>query len=166
MPERTAYGSWRSPITTELLLKDSVSLAMPRWDGADLYWTEARPDEAGRQVIVRRNAAAQIEDVTPSGFNARTRVHEYGGGHYAVWDGTVWFTNFDDQRLYRQERDGEPGPITPAADIRHADLLIDPRRRLIFAVREDHTTGAPEAVNSLVAMDWKGERDEIGRAHV
>ena len=132
---------------------------MPRWDGADLYWTEGRPDEAGRQVIVRRNAAGKVEDVTPSGFNARTRVHEYGGGHYAVREGTVWFTNFDDQRLYRQENGGKPRPITPATDVRHADLVVDPQRGLIFAVREDHTTGAHEAVNSLVALDWNGERD-------
>ena len=132
---------------------------MPRWDGADLYWTEGRPDEAGRQVIVRRNAAGKVEDVTPSGFNARTRVHEYGGGHYAVREGTVWFTNFDDQRLYRQENGGKPRPITPATDVRHADLVVDPQRGLIFAVREDHTTGAHEAVNSLVALDWNGGRD-------
>lgn len=134
---------------------------MPRWDGADLYWTEGRPDEAGRQVIVRRNGAGPLEDVTPPGFNARTRVHEYGGGHYAVHNGTVWFINFDDQRLYRQDRDGQPRAITPAVDIRHADMVIDPNRRLIYAVREDHATSAPEAVNSLVALDWNGERDAI-----
>jgi dipeptidyl aminopeptidase/acylaminoacyl peptidase len=51
--------------------------------------------------------------------------------------------------------------ITPAADIRHADLLVDRRRGRILAVREDHTTGAPEAVNTLVALDWKGDRDAI-----
>jgi hypothetical protein len=156
------YGGWASPITIDLLLNGAVGLGrgMPRWDGNDLYWTELRPTEAGRQVIVRRSAGA-IADITPTGYSARTRVHEYGGGHYAVSGGTVWFANFDDQRIYRQERDADPVPITPEADVRHADMLVDPGRERLFAVREDHTTGAPEAVNTLVALDWRGEREAI-----
>lgn len=156
------FGSWASPITIELLLNGTVSLGrgISRWDGNDLYWTELRPTEAGRQVIVRRSDGANT-DVTPVGFNARTRVHEYGGGEFAVSGGTVWFANFDDQRIYIQERDGAPVAITPAVDVRHADLLVDAERRRIFAVREDHTTGASEAVNTLVALDWKGDRDAI-----
>jgi dipeptidyl aminopeptidase/acylaminoacyl peptidase len=156
------FGSWASPITIELLLNGTVSLGrgMSRWDGNDLYWTELRPSEAGRQVIVRRSDGANT-DVTPAGFNARTRVHEYGGGEFAVSGGTVWFANFDDQRIYIQERDGAPVAITAAVDIRHADLLVDAERRRIFAVREDHTTGASEAVNTLVALDWKGDRAAI-----
>lgn len=157
------YGAWASPITIDLLLNGSVTLTrgMPRWDGNDLYWTELRPTEAGRQVVVRRDAGGAIADVTPAGFNARTRVHEYGGGHYAARGGTVWFANFDDQRIYRQERAADPVAITPEADIRHADMLVDPERRRIFAVREDHAGGAAEAVNTLVALDWNGEREAI-----
>jgi dipeptidyl aminopeptidase/acylaminoacyl peptidase len=155
------YGSWASTISIDLLLKGQLKLAMPRWDGDDLYWIEGRPLDAGRQVIVRRSAAGAISDVTPEGFNARTRVHEYGGGQYAVSGGTVWFANYGDQRLYRQDSGSDPKPITAAADIRHADLLVDAKRRRLFAVREDHTTGGREAVNSLVAVDWDGERDAI-----
>jgi dipeptidyl aminopeptidase/acylaminoacyl peptidase len=156
------FGSWASPITIDLLLNGAVSLGwgMSRWDGDDLYWTELRPTEGGRQVIVRHRDRANT-DVTPAGFNARTRVHEYGGGEFAVSSGTVWFANFDDQRIYIQERGGAPVAITPAVDIRHADLLVDPGRGRIFAVREDHTTGASEAVNTLVALDWKGNREAI-----
>jgi dipeptidyl aminopeptidase/acylaminoacyl peptidase len=134
---------------------------MARWDGDDLYWSELRPDEKGRIVLVRRSAGGAVDDVTPPGFNARTTVHEYGGGHYAVSGGTVWFANYDDQRIYRQERHGDPQPITPAADVRHADMVVDPKRRVLFAVREDHTTGEREPVNSLVALNWKGEREAI-----
>lgn len=157
-----SHGAWASPITIDLLLSGAVVIGrgMPRWDGDDLYWTELRPTEAGRQVIVRRSGSVNA-DVTPAAFNARTRVHEYGGGQYAVNAGTVWFANFADQRIYRQERNGEPKPITSAVDIRHADLLADPRRGRIFAVREDHTTDAIEAVNTLVALDWKGEREAV-----
>jgi len=161
----TPYGSWASPITIDLLLSGAVSLgwSQVRWDDDDLYWNELRPTEAGHQVIVRRRGQANA-DITPAGFNARTRVHEYGGGDYAVSDGTVWFSNFDDQRVYRQENDSDPTPITPAIDIRHADLLVDPSRGRIFAVREDHSTGAPEAVNTLVALDRNGKREAITAA--
>ena len=134
---------------------------MLRWDGDDLYWSELRPYEAGRIVVCRRAADGTIADVTPQGFNARSRVHEYGGGHYAVKGGTVFFTNFKDQRLYRQDRDGAPRAITPEADIRHADMIIDTERNLVFAVREDHTTGTPEPVNTIVALDADGKRGPI-----
>ncbi len=154
------YGSWASPISIDLVLKAGIVLTMPRWDGSDLYWLEQRPLEGGRLAVVRRSGGV-ISTVTADGFNARTRVHEYGGGSYAVAGGTVWFTNYDDQRLYRQERDESPQPITPDADIRHADMEVDPRRNLLYSVREDHTLGGPEAVNSLVAVDAQGRRDAV-----
>ncbi len=134
---------------------------MLRWDGDDLYWSEMRPDEAGRIVVCRRAADGSIGDVTPRGFNARTRVHEYGGGHFAVSGGTVWFANYSDQRLYRHDRDAAPRPITPAEDIRHADMAVDDRRGRLYAVREDHTTGAREAVNSIVSLDWSRDHRAI-----
>ena len=159
----TPYGSWASPINPDLLLNGTVHMRnqMLRWDGDDLYWSELRPYEAGRIVVCRRAADGTIADVTPQGFNARSRVHEYGGGHYAVKGGTVFFTNFKDQRLYRQDRDGAPRAITPEADIRHADMIIDTERNLVFAVREDHTTGTPEPVNTIVALDADGKRGPI-----
>jgi dipeptidyl aminopeptidase/acylaminoacyl peptidase len=157
------FGSWPSPITVDLLLKGTVQLRnqMVRWDGDDLYWSELRPDEAGRIVICRRASDGSISDVTPKGFNARTRVHEYGGGHFAASGGTVWFANYADQRLYRQDHDEAPRPITPAADVRHADMAVDERRGRLYAVREDHTTGAREAVNSIVSIDWSGHHRAI-----
>ena len=157
------YGAWASPITPDLLLKGTVHMRnqMIRWDGDDLYWSELRPYEGGRIVVCRRGADGKIADVTPTGFNARSRVHEYGGGHYAVTGGTVFFTNFKDQRLYRQERDGAPRAITPEDDIRHADMVIDVDRDRVIAVREDHTAGTPEAVNTIVALDAHGQREPI-----
>jgi dipeptidyl aminopeptidase/acylaminoacyl peptidase len=157
------FGAWASPISTDLVLEDAEILyrSALRWDGDDLYWSERRPAEQGRQVIVRRDSGGGVAQVTPAGFNARTRVHEYGGGQFAVSGGSVWFVNFADQRLYRQDRGAEPRPITADTDVRHADMLVDPSRGRVFAVREDHTTGAREAVNTLVALDWNGERDAI-----
>jgi dipeptidyl aminopeptidase/acylaminoacyl peptidase len=162
-PKVAPYGAWVSPISIDRVLQDAEVLyrSMVRWDGEDLYWSERRTLEEGRQAIVCRSADGRIADAIPPGYNARTRVHEYGGGPFAVSAGTVWFANFADQRIYRQDRGVAPRPITPAVDVRHADMVVDPERRRLFAVREDHTTGASEAVNSLVALDWNGEHDAI-----
>ncbi|GAC1641409.1 MAG: S9 family peptidase [Candidatus Dormibacteraceae bacterium] len=134
---------------------------MIRWDGDDLYWSELRPSEEGRIVVCRRSADGVLSDVTPAGYNARARVHEYGGGHFAVSGGTVWFINFVDQLLYRQDRAGTPTPITTAIDVRHADMAVDDRRGRLLAVREDHATGGAEPVNSIVSIDWNGEGKAI-----
>ncbi len=158
-----AHGSWSSPITPDLLLDGTVHMRnqMLRWDGDDLYWSELRPYEGGRIAVCRRSSDGAIADVTPPGFNARSRVHEYGGGHYAVSAGTVYFTNYRDQRLYRQDSAGAPRALTPEGDVRHADMLVDEARGRVIAVREDHTTGAPEAVNSIVSLDAFGDREPI-----
>jgi dipeptidyl aminopeptidase/acylaminoacyl peptidase len=146
------YGSWRSPITADAIVAGVIGLGQIQLDGDDIYWVEQRPSEAGRNVVVRRRADGTIEDVTPPEYNARTRVHEYGGGAYLVRQGTVWFANFTDQRLYRQEPGRAPVAITPAKDIRHADMVLDERRNRLIAVREDHSTGSTWAVNSIVAL--------------
>ena len=92
----------------------------------------------------------------------RTRVHEYGGGAYTVSRGTVWFSNFADQRLYRQDPGREPRPITEAVDRRYADAVVDRERGLLFAVREDHTDLSREAVNTLVRLGLDGEGEVSG----
>lgn len=154
------YGTWKSPITSDLIVTGSVGLYQAAIDGADVYWEEMRPSEGGRSVIVRRSADGQTVDVTPRPFNARTRVHEYGGGDYAVLGGTVYFSNFADQRLYRQSSpQDEPQPITPSLEMRYADAVIDPQRGRLFCVREDHTETGREAVNTLVSIRLDGGED-------
>jgi hypothetical protein len=87
----------------------------------------------------------------------RTRVHEYGGGAYAVAGSTVYFSNWQDQRLYRQDPGEEPRPITPEAAFRYADGVIDHLRGRLICVREDHMVEDREAANTLVALDLDGE---------
>jgi dipeptidyl aminopeptidase/acylaminoacyl peptidase len=152
-PTIAPYGSWKSPITSDLIVEGSVGLSQPVFDGDDIYWLELRPKEGGRNVIVKRNAAGVCVDITPPAFNARTRVHEYGGGDYLVSNGTVYFSNFSDQRLYRQTGPGEPEPLTGAADVRYADGWLDHTRGRLICVREDHRNEGTEAVNSIVAVD-------------
>jgi dienelactone hydrolase len=157
------YGSWRSPISADLVVAGSSSLSQIRLDGEDVYWIEQRPREAGRNVVVRRNRHGHTADVLPAPFNARTRVHEYGGGAYLVSRSTIYFANFADQRVYRLAAgDGEapaapPQPLTPAGiDMRYNDFVMDESRHRLLCVREDHT-GAGEAVNTLVALPLDGE---------
>jgi dipeptidyl aminopeptidase/acylaminoacyl peptidase len=154
-PITAPCGSWKSPITSKLIASGTIGLTQVEIDGDDVYWAEMRPTEGGRYVIVRRTPDGRMLDVTPSPFNARTRVHEYGGGAFAVADGTVYFSNFADQRLYRQDRGAQPTPVTPEADLRYADAVIDRRRGRLVCVREDHRTGH-EAVNTIVGVDVAG----------
>ena len=159
-PRTAPYGSWKSPITSELIVAESIGLGDIALDGDDIYWVESRPSEGGRRVIVRRRSDRQTADITPRPFNVRTRVHEYGGGDFTVSDGIIYFANFDDQRLYRQAGDGPPQPITPAADpaggLRYADMVVDQQRGRLIAVREDHTVPGTEPVNALVSLPAVG----------
>jgi len=158
MPEsRTVpYGSWKSPITSDSIVGGSIGLSQPLIDGPDVYWVEMRPTEAGRSVIVKRDALGVVNDVTPPPFNARTRVHEYGGGDYTVGDGAAYFSNFSDQRLYVRKGKAEPQAITPVADLRYADAVIDRTRARLICVREDHRVAGREAVNTLVGLKLEG----------
>ena len=94
------YGSWASPITSDLIVAKSIGLGGIQSDGRNLYWHEMRPEEAGRNAIVRYDRQGAVSDQVPVPFNARTRVHEYGGGAFLAADGIVYFSNFEDQRIY------------------------------------------------------------------
>jgi dipeptidyl aminopeptidase/acylaminoacyl peptidase len=163
------YGSWSSPITAEMIAAATVGLGEILVDGGDVYWLEARPQEGGRNVLVRRAADGKVTDVTPPlpatgepPFNVRTRVHEYGGGAYLVDTGTVWFANDADQRLYRQPPGEVPLPVTPdparPRGLRYADGVVDHARRRMIWVCEDHTTETLQPVNTLVAIALDGGR--------
>jgi dipeptidyl aminopeptidase/acylaminoacyl peptidase len=152
------YGSWKSPITSDLIVARSITLSEVRLDGSNIYWLEGRPQEQGRYVVVRGSEDGRHTEVTPLPFNARTRVHEYGGGSWTVVGGSIYFSNFGDGRLYQQQQaEAEPQPLTPPPparerDWRFADGIIDRRRNRWIGVREDHT-GEGEPVNAIVAVD-------------
>ena len=153
-PPTRPYGSWPSPIRVEDVVAGARTLRELWFDRDDVYWLESRPDEAGRFVVMRRTATGTVEDVTPAGMNARTMVHEYGGGSYTVHDGTVVFSNLTDARLYRQQATdaAAPEPITPEGPFRYADLRIDAARGRVLCVLEDHS-GEGECRNAIVGVD-------------
>ncbi len=130
MPRTSPFGTWASPVTLDRLVEDAVGLSFPIATARHVYWTEARPGEAGRHVLVRTvvggggrgtghsERGTEREEVIPVGFNARSTVHEYGGLCAAVRpdpsDGdVVCFSNFSDQRVYKVVPGKAPVPITP-----------------------------------------------------
>ncbi|HSV59069.1 MAG TPA: prolyl oligopeptidase family serine peptidase [Variovorax sp.] len=167
-PTTAPFGTWVSPITPDLVATAMVDLLDVQIDGGDVYWIEGRPQEAGRHVLVRHQADGSNADVLQASYSARTRVHEYGGAASIVAGGTSYFSNFSDQRLYRQGRSGNasPEPLTPAG-LRYADGRIDSARNLWIGVREDHLDSGREAINTIVALrlDSQGPGAVLAQGH-
>ena len=153
------YGSWKSPLTSDRIVSESVRLGQLAVDSQGVYWIENCPREGGRNTVVRVTDHSNPESLIPSPFNVRSRVHEYGGGAYVVYDGTIYFSNFSDQRLYRYPRHTPADPITPSGPYCFADGIIDPLRNRLICVREDHTSPQREPENTIVSIPLLGTRD-------
>ena len=157
------YGSWHSPLSAATVAAGGRGLRAPMIDGDALYWLESRANEGGRNVIVRRAPGEPSRDLFPAPWNARNRVHEYGGASYGVADGMVVFSNDADGRLYRLDRDSSvPVALTPdagARNLRYAVMTIDLPRRRLLAIREDHREDG-EPVNTIVGVNLDHGDDE------
>ena len=158
------YGNWPSPITPNSLVEGVRGIGSLQYDNGFVYWLESRPEEAGRQTIMRWHQESGVEEILPTPFNARSRVHEYGGTSYLVHGNVIWFSQFDDQRLYRMTPGDVPEPITVKSAnksaIRFAACTPDVSRGRLICVREDHRAGG-EPRNELVAVAMDG-RDQEG----
>jgi dipeptidyl aminopeptidase/acylaminoacyl peptidase len=149
------HGAWPSPITSRMITSGSIGLGGVVLDGDCLWWTEARPSEGGRVVIVRRWADGTVEDMLPAPFNARSRVHEYGGGAVTIAGDGAFFVDFQSQVVHRLATSKTPTPLTQAGPSRFSSILPDDRRQRLIAVRERHGEPGPP-VNDLVAMPLDG----------
>ena len=149
--EQRACGTWESEISPQMVASSAIRYAEIRLDGDDIYWLEGRPSEKGRSVIVRRRRGVN-EDLLPEAFSARSRVHEYGGGAYAVHAGTIWFVNDADQQVYEINA-GAVRQVTSEPGCRFADLQYSPRHECLYAVKEDYRDEQrKEPVNTLVMI--------------
>jgi len=149
--QQAPYGTWHSPLAAADLARSAIALNYVQVAGGQPYWIEGRPAEGGRNVLMTMGADGAAQELTPAGFNARTRVHEYGGTPYAVGRNAIYFSNFADQRVYVQRAGGAPVPLTPEG-YRYADYELDKAGERLFCVREDHT-GSGEPKNTLVVLD-------------
>lgn len=152
-PKIAPYGSWQSPITSDLIISGTIGLSSVFHDGENLYWLESRPNEGGRNVIVQWDQKGVPRDVTPTGYNVRTRVHEYGGGAFLIHNNTVYFSNFADQCLYQQVIGESPIPLTQPCKKRFADAIFDADFQRLICVCEDHDTYSNEPENYLASID-------------
>ncbi len=159
MAQTAPCGSWTSPLSAERAVAAGMALSDVSFDGESVLWQESRPAEKGRNVVMQRSADNSLQELNPVPWNARTRVHEYGGRAYLMDRGVLFFSHFADQRLYRVVPGEPPRPITPeAVALRYADLCADTRRGLLWCVREDHRAGG-EPRNGLVALQAQGDAD-------
>jgi dipeptidyl aminopeptidase/acylaminoacyl peptidase len=158
------YGAWSSPITAAMVARAGTTLSAPWLVRGTAWWLEGRPGEHGRVVLMKAGSGNDPVDVVPAGFNVRTMAHEYGGGAYYIHGETAFFSNFEDQRLYRLDPGSEPVAITPAVEERrhrYADGRVTADGSLWLGVRERHEgSGHPLAVvNELVAIPTDGSAE-------
>jgi dipeptidyl aminopeptidase/acylaminoacyl peptidase len=156
-PVEAPYGTWPSPISADQLTAGVVKLVDVWVDGDRTVWHEGRPAESGRQPLVVRDPDGTVRDLFDAPYNARSAVHEYGGGAAWVADGTAWFVNWDDQRIWRISLDGgAPVPLTPEPTtprtVRYADIRSSPDARWLLAVEERHDPHDPHAVLNRVVV--------------
>ena len=146
-----AYGAWPSPISAAVVAAGAAPLSTPILDGADTYWLAGRASEGGRTTLMRQRGQ-DVTEMTPAPLNVRSRVHEYGGGACLVAGGDVFFSNFADNRLYASRAGAEPVALTADGQHRYADFVRDERRARLISVREDHSAGSAQPVNTICAI--------------
>ena len=146
------FGSWKSPITAETITAKTVGLGGVASVGKDIYWLEARPEEKGRNVLVKKSFEGTVTDITPQPFNVRTRVHEYGGGAYLITSEVIYFSNYSDGRIYQQIGQQTPVALTPESARRYTDFILDITRNRLICICEDHGNSDREPSNSIVAV--------------
>jgi dienelactone hydrolase len=156
-----AYGSWPSPISPRDLATDTLRLSAGIVDNGNLYWVEGYPQQRGRVSLWRRDRAGQRSELTPQAW-IRTAVNEYGGGDWTVADGLIAYSSWPDAAIFLIEHDAPPRQIAPGDGLRYAALSLDPRSRLLLAVREDHR-GDGEPVQTVVALDLDSDNPAGGQ---
>ena len=160
--QKTPFTDWTPAISAEEVFSDGIGLNELQLDGKKTYWLELRPAEKGRSVVVRRDKTGKMREITPPEFNVRTRVHEYGGGAYTVFNSVIYFVNFWDQRIYRQPEDSsEARPLTPVKNEdsslgKYAALTVSPDgETLLFVYEKEYKNKENE--NFLACLDLNSE---------
>ena len=154
------FGSWPSPVTAALIAGETIRLGQVGALGDDIFWTEGRPREQGRNALVWRSADGHTADLTPAPLNVRSRVHEYGGGAFTLGRKAGFFVNDADQQIWRLRAGEAPHALTAATGMRHADIEIDAARKRLVCVREDHSASG-EAVTTLVAVSLANGTEQV-----
>lgn len=150
------YGAWKSPITSNLIASASIRIGDIQVDGEDIYWIESRPEQGGRNTIIRRTPDGRQAEIIPEPCNARSRVHEYGGGAMLADRGAVYFSNDEDRQIYRVVPGKTPEKLGNEENMRYADFIPDHLRNRLILAREDHFQAGKEPQNTLAALALDG----------
>ena len=153
-----AFGSWKSPITSDLIVSKTIGIDNLAIDRHNIYWLEKRPQEKGRSLIVGYFTDGSTQDITPEAFSVRSKIHEYGGGAYTIKENTIYFSNYADGRIYRQVVANQAEPLTEKAQKRYGDIIIDSDRNRLICVCEDHSLKDVEPQNSIISIDLSSGR--------
>ena len=162
MATESPYGSWKSPLSSKLASDSSISIRSICVDAKTpdmVYWAELHPAEAGHTIVfscdVTQPTITPLRLTPENGFNVADKVHEYGGGAFIVHDAAVYFSNFDDGKIYKQKGNQAPSAVTKSENFRYADADFYEPGQHLFCVREDDTNLAnhPEPVNTTVAIN-------------
>ena len=149
-PQVASCGSWKSPITSELIVSQTISISSVAVNQEDIYWLEKRPQEQGRNLLVGLSNKG-VKNFTPAPLSVRSKIHEYGGGAFVIEQNSIYFSNYQDGRIYQQVIGTKPYPLTEKLDRRYGDIIVDSLRNRLICVCEDHKTkGEPQ--NNLVAI--------------
>ncbi len=148
-----SYGTWPSPFLPADIVSSAPRIDGARFVGDEIWWGESVPAEGGR-VAVRSSTGAVV---LPAPWNARSRVHEYGGGAWtAADDGTLFFVDAKDQRVYRMAAGEQPTPLTPAGP-NYGGLRLQHGR--LLAVREDLDADPHLRALVEIPLDGSGSTD-------
>lgn len=155
------FGSWKSPITSDLIVSKTIGISEIVVSDDNIYWLERRPQEKGRNSIVVCLSDRATNNVTPEPLSVRSKIHEYGGGAYTVSDNTVYFSNYGDGRIYQQFLGQQPKPLTNKPYQRYADIVVDRARNRLICVCEERQPTDPEAQNSIITIDLTTGKIEV-----
>ncbi len=162
VPTVAPFGTWRSPISAHFITESAVALKDVAWDGPHLFWVESRPHQQGRHALIETDLAGHVTERLPGHIDIRSRIHECGGGAFALHNQTVYFCNDADQRVYRQTGPNPPEPLTPLdQNQRYADLVVDTFRQRLLAVRETSGHGTMHQVISAIPDSRVNAAEEV-----
>lgn len=168
--QQAPYGTWQSNISADYLASRSIRLSETQWCAGELYWVESQPREKGRQTVVRLGTDGTPQPLLPSPWDARSRVHEYGGGHYCISEEWLFFVHAADQQIYALDRETQGiTAVTAETDCRFADLYYHAQSRMLYAVCEDYRGQVTYPENILVQLrldsEWPVSLEIIEASH-
>ena len=147
------FGTWPSPVTPDLITGGAtIGFSELAVDADAVYWLESRPAEQGRRALVRWTPGTPPADVLPLATDVVTRVHEYGGGAYAVRGGLIVYSERGDGSVWLAAPGQTPRPLVTVAGCRYAGFAIDPVHRRFYAVREDHRDRPATAPENAIVL--------------